>query len=630
MGCPQNNNECQDIRNQNEILIRQNNIIIENNEKIICLINNSTNNLNNNLINNLENDKLNEKIEKSFLEKYNNIFQNKINEIKNEYMQKIGQISNENKLLNNKINNLISQIDIQNLNRNKEFGKKYSILEKQNEELKSKYQKLHDEFDKLKGIFIEIFNEFENLIENIENQKGKKLNTFFEDNLNFETQIGINENELKEECKECTDSPKNNIQKEIKEVNLSDENIILLKNQNLKNLEKEYINEINKWKEKNTKRKKNKYEPNYIKKIKKKINKLKVEINNMVFYDFRSELALIGLKNIGNNCYINSVIQNLKNISTITYKILKFETSDEFLNSYQDLLKKLIKNKFDYIDPTQFKNQLGKENDLFAGDNEYDSTIFYLSIIELLHNKLNSVKENEHVSCDMKELSRLNEFPEEKFKYFQSNFLSNNKSFMIDTFYGFLRNETICTNCKKGKYTFQSYTLLDFPIINKSEKINSLEQCFEIYQKPKDKSNQKEYYCQICKLNKIYSQTKILKLPPIIVINLKRVGDNQVYYHNITIPFELDMNLLIKNDIEDSNNIYELIGFIKHLGDNISGHNYSFCKNMFDNKWYEYNDSKVFEVKNNLPSTENAFLFFYQNIGFKKIDELKYLANISQ
>ena len=633
-------NDIQELNYQNSIIIEQNNNLLKNfdffKKKFNFLNNINTNNLNNYLVYNIENNNINTKEnkltnEKIFQEKYDIIFQKKITQIENLYNQKINEINNENKLLINKFNSIISQINIQNLNVNKELEKKYLSIQKQNEELKIKNQKMVDEFDKIKDILIEVLIKFENIIQisDIQNEK-KLLNKYFEDSINIETQIDKKENELKKESEESIVSLSNDIiQNEIKEVNINNEDILVLKQNYLHKLENDLLNETNKYKKKNKKKTK-KYEPNYIKKMRKKIYKIKEEINNIQSWCFNSKLALIGLKNIGNNCYINSVIQNLKNISKFTYKLLKFETSDKFLISYQDLLKKLINSKDNYIDPTQFKNQLGIENDLFAGDNEYDSTIFYLSIIELLHNKLNTVKENEHVYCDMNELSRLNEFPEEKYKYFINNYLSNNKSFMIDIFYGFLRNETICSNCKKGKYTFQSFTMLDFPIVNITERINSLKECFEIYQKSKDKSNQKGYTCKICNLNKMYSQTKILKIPPIIVINLKRVGDNQVYYHNITIPFELNMNSLIKNNIEDKNNIYELIGFIKHIGDNISGHNFSFCKNMFDNKWYEYNDSHVSEVKNDIPSTENAFLFFYQKKGFKELDELKYLANYNK
>ena len=618
-------NENQEIKYQNSIIIEQNNYLIKTfdhlKKKFYFLnnINPNNNYLNNYLINNIENDYLNinqnkfidEKIEKIFQEKYDNVFQNKINQIENLYNQKINEINNENKLLINKFDSLFSQINIQNLKANKELENKYLLIQKQNEELKIKNQKLVDEFNKIKDILIEVLTKFENDDE-ISEKNEKKINKY-EDSKNFK--VDTKEKELEKDCEECSVSLSNGIQNEIKEVDLN-------------KLEKDLLNEINKFKEKNKKKRKNM--TNYIKNLRKKNYQIKEEKKNLESYSFDSKLALIGLKNIGNNCYINSVLQNLKNISKLTYQLLTFETSDEFLISSQDLLAKLINNQTNSVDPSQFKNLLGKENDLFAGDNEYDSTIFYLSIIELLHNKLNTVKENEHVYCDMNELSRLNEYPEEKYKYFINNYLTNNKSFMIDIFYGFLRNETICSNCKKGKYTFQSFTMLDFPIVNKTEIINSLEMCFEIYQEPKDKSNQKGYSCKICKLNKMYSQTKILKIPPIIVINLKRVGDNQVYYHNITIPFELKMNLLIKNDIEDKNSTYELIGFIKHLGDNISGHNYSFCKNMFDNKWYEYNDSNVFEVKNDEPSTDNAFLFFYQKKGFTELDELKYLANLNK
>jgi ubiquitin C-terminal hydrolase len=58
---------------------------------------------------------------------------------------------------------------------------------------------------------------------------------------------------------------------------------------------------------------------------------------------------------------------------------------------------------------------------------------------------------------------------------------------------------------------------------------------------------------------------------------------------------------------------YELIGFIKHYGSAEDGHNVAFTKNIFDQKWYLFNDSKV-ESINGIPKTDKAFLLFYQII----------------
>ena len=56
---------------------------------------------------------------------------------------------------------------------------------------------------------------------------------------------------------------------------------------------------------------------------------------------------------------------------------------------------------------------------------------------------------------------------------------------------------------------------------------------------------------------------------------------------------------------------YELIGFIKHFGNEKSGHNVAYTRNIFDNKWYRYNDHEVLEI-NWTNSTDGSFMLFYQ------------------
>ena len=117
-----------------------------------------------------------------------------------------------------------------------------------------------------------------------------------------------------------------------------------------------------------------------------------------------------------------------------------------------------------------------------------------------------------------------------------------------------------------------------------------------------------------------------MKLPPVLIINLKRVGEQTIYFNEIQIPNKLNMKTIIKNSINFSNSIYELRGFIKHDGDEKSGHNYAFCKNMFDDKWYEYNDCICREIKDEL-NLNKIFFLCYIKLG-SNIENFDYLDKI--
>jgi hypothetical protein len=100
------------------------------------------------------------------------------------------------------------------------------------------------------------------------------------------------------------------------------------------------------------------------------------------------------------------------------------------------------------------------------------------------------------------------------------------------------------------------------------------------------------------------------------------VGEKNVYNNDIEIPLQLNMKEIIKNF--KNNSIYELRGYIKHLGDEKSGHNYAICKNMFDDKWYEYNDSICNPCE---PNLQRIFFLCYIKIG-SDVENIEYLKKI--
>ena len=329
--------------------------------------------------------------------------------------------------------------------------------------------------------------------------------------------------------------------------------------------------------------------------------------------------ARVGLKNIGNNCYINSVLQILKNIPKFTYNFyLMDDNSGQFLLSFKKLLIKTCFSKDSSFSPREFKDNLGKENKKFSGDNQYDSTIFYISLLNIIQKKLYKPNNN-YIKLDMKKYE--NKSLEEKFKIWKDNYLSKNQTFIIDFFYTFYVSEIECNSCNHKTQSFQCTNFLDFPIISEKSEVESLEECFDNYQMIKTLYSD----CSECNNKKLDQYFTILELPPILIINLKRVGERKAYFNDIKIPFQLDMGKIIKRT--KINSIYELRGFIKHSGNENYGHNFAFCKNMFDDKWYEYNDACCIPIEGK-PTMDQIFLLCYVKVG-SDIQNVHYLKEIA-
>lgn len=326
----------------------------------------------------------------------------------------------------------------------------------------------------------------------------------------------------------------------------------------------------------------------------------------------------VGLNNIGNNCYINSVLQVLKNIPKFIYNISKLNDNSKFLSSLKDLLINICNPNISSFSPVDFKTNLGLENKRFSGNNQFDSTIFYISLLNIIHKKINKAKKENYKKLDISVYK--DKSLKEKYEIWKKNFLLKNQSFIFDLFYIFYTNEIECNLCHDKNQTFQTSNFLDFPIISEKGLIKNLEECFENYQMTRNLSDK----CSKCHKFKLSQQFIILELPPVLIINLKRVGEETAYFNEIDIPFYLSMKKIIKN--LKNNLIYELRGFIKHSGDENSGHNYAFCKNMFDDKWYKYNDNICNSLENE-PELDKIFFLCYIQVG-NDVESTEYLKLI--
>ena len=355
----------------------------------------------------------------------------------------------------------------------------------------------------------------------------------------------------------------------------------------------------------------NKDDENYRPKCLNKKEEKKAQHENNEENNF-DKYGQIGIYNEELNCYMSSILQILKNIQNFSLVFINIKSEDNIIKSLQKLFSNLFYSEEKSVSLHEFKSYFSQEYIKFKGIHTNDSTFFLIYLIQYLHKSF--IKPKKDIIFNYNEFIKIGlENQEiEEFKKFLCRYESKNNSFIHDLFFGYQMNKILCTGCNDFHNSFQSFNILDLPLLDENKKLKSLEECLNCFLITKDLKGNPGFKCSKCKQKLLSHQTSILKLPSILIINLKRVGENVVHYHDIEIPFILKTSSIDK--LKKFYKNFELLGFVKHNGTEKNGHNIAYSKNIFNNKWYIYNDTKVKEV-NEFPSTEKSFLLFYQIKG---------------
>ena len=378
--------------------------------------------------------------------------------------------------------------------------------------------------------------------------------------------------------------------------------------------------------------------------------------NNITSLKDFSYVPKIGLINLGQTCYMNSVLQCFSNLYPITNYFLNPKRR-EYIKQYMEAAEKKEDSLlyFAYIElldnlwkgtpnqpysPINFKKRLEKLNPLFAPNTPGDSKDFVNFLIMRLHEELNLIEQNPNAKfINNFENNDIDPFNENQvLNAFLSNFAQNQYSVMSRYFYGITQGQFECQGCKmkllqRGirmspiKYNFENFFFLEFPLDevrkNVAEQNNMLSyyqninqvniyDCFNYYQK----INTIIGYCEKCKIDNAQINSKnMIYSPSIILMLIFNRGKGIQFNIKIDFPEKLDIsNIVIKN----SNQFYELQGVVKHFGDNSSyGHFLSYCRSgipMFHDNWYCFNDQTVVEANNwqDIVDNGDTYILFYE------------------
>jgi ubiquitin carboxyl-terminal hydrolase 4/11/15 len=181
----------------------------------------------------------------------------------------------------------------------------------------------------------------------------------------------------------------------------------------------------------------------------------------------------IGLQNIGNTCFMNSVLQCLLHCRPLCEYFLSGQHKDEInesnplgsggklVNEFAKLVERVWHHPTErVVTPRELKYVIGQHQPMFMGYQQQDSQELVTFLLDGLHEDLNLVKQKPYT-----EAIEANDRPDDVVaKLCWEQHLLRNKSRIVDIFQGQYKSRLRCPHCSKSSVTFDPFMYLSLPI----------------------------------------------------------------------------------------------------------------------------------------------------------------------
>ncbi|XP_057959603.1 ubiquitin C-terminal hydrolase 22 [Malania oleifera] len=360
-------------------------------------------------------------------------------------------------------------------------------------------------------------------------------------------------------------------------------------------------------------------------------------------------LGLRGLNNLGNTCFLNSVLQALLHAPPLrnyflsdrhSRKTCRIRSSDGLCLpcDIDVIFSAVFSGDRTPYSPAQFLYSWWQHSENLASYEQQDAHEFFISVLDQIHEKegkaSNPSKDNRNCQCIAHRV-----------------------------FSGLLRSDVTCTACGFISTTYDpcvdisldldTSTCSTKDVSNRPVKpndndfentsISTLLGCLDLFTRPEKLGSDQKLYCQNCQERRdSLKQMSIRKLPLVLCLHIKRFEHSPVRKMSrkidryLQFPFSLDMapylsSSVVRNkfgnrifafdgDDSDASSEFEVFAVVTHSGMLESGHYITYLH--LSNQWYKCDDAWITEVDEEMVRASQCYLMYYvQKVFYYKASE---------